>query len=83
MSFYVSGHMAAVEENKRLAAERIAYKTTASTNEILREINKNLDEIKAIMHDLIMIMKYTNQTAYAQAKIQKAYEETLDDGKSA
>lgn len=83
MSFYVAGHMAAQEANKRLAAERIAYKTTASTNEILREINANLEEMKSLMYDMCMIMKYTNHTAYAQAKIQKAYEETLGNGESA
>lgn len=83
MSYTMAGTMSAIEENKRLAAERIAYNTTKGTNDRLDEINKNLEEMKAIMYDLIMIMKYTNQTAYAQAKIQKAYEETLDDGESA
>lgn len=71
MSYTMAGTMSAIEENKRLAAERIAYQTTAGTNARLDEINKNLEEIKSIMHDLIMIIKYTNQTAYNQYLIQQ------------
>ena len=81
MSYSMAGTMSAIEENKRLAAERIAYKTTAGTNDRLDEVNKNLEEIKALMQAILMVMKYTNQTAYNQYLIQQKLSEDLgNDG---
>jgi len=80
---YSSSAAAADAANTRLFLERTANNAAMGTNERLEEINKNIEEMKALMYDMVMIMKYTHQAAYAQAKIQKAYEETLEDGKSA
>lgn len=79
---YASSAAAADAANTRLFLERTAHNAAKGTNERLEEINKNIEEMKSLMYDMIMIMKYTNQTAYAQANLQKAYEETLVDGES-